>query len=159
MIVGKDMLLPNGQKIVLTKEQKGIRHGFIFDEIYRQLICVIASDDIDKAYEAFGFRVDDTENFIAQVTQSKIDVRQNGEMYKRSCTFITFKISASDPITYGVLCHEAEHVRQFVWNIIGETENSGGETKAYYIHWVVDSVIKLLGVPNKIDFSSFLSGK
>lgn len=159
MIVGKDMMLPTGQKIVLTKEQKGVRNGFIFDEIYRQLICVIVSDDIEKAYEAFGLRVVDRGNFTAQVVQSKIDVRYDGEMFERNCTFITFKVSAYDTITYGMLCHEAEHVRQFVWNIIGETENSGDETKAYYIHWVVDSVIKLLRVPNKIDFSSFLSGK
>lgn len=44
----------------------------------------------------------------------------------------------------GVIAHEAVHVAQYVWEIIGE-QNPGSEAEAYLVQTITRSILKILG--------------
>lgn len=162
MIVGKNLVLPDGDRIFETQTMRKIPHAYIYDEMHGRILCVMIHDDLKHIYDTFSILYKPEDEFLAQTIAHycAVKIGGSGKMTSRACIYMLFNNSGKPHVrlTIGTIAHEAEHCRQMIWRGIGENEDGCVETKAYFVEWLVDQMLQILGIPNKIDLSKCLIG-
>lgn len=58
---------------------------------------------------------------------------------------MVLNFKANDPITHGVIAHEALHIAAFILDYVGQNfDHHNHECFTYLIHWITDEVYKFL---------------
>lgn len=94
--------------------------------IYKFGLNIILTDEINKV----SHLIDDESVYAHAVLTS------------RTCHVI---LNTKENITFGIIAHEALHIANFIFEVIGVIPNfRDDEAQAYLLEWVVDKIIEFI---------------
>ena len=126
--------------------------------IYNQLVRVVETNSLKKVTKYFE-EIDDECNWDA-VFEGQIFAITIEGIYKSKgvdcyCIYVVFNPEhCVNSLTYGTVAHEAHHVMEFLFDRIGvKIDTHNAEPTTYLLGWLVDEILKILGVSSKIKWS------
>lgn len=102
---------------------------------------LIDTDSVTLLKEKFYFPQNVIDKMGGEVFAYTI-LGRNGR--DQTCLYLALNTKYEDPITRGLVAHEAYHVCDYVFELISEYNHYNTESKAYLIGWLVDEIHKFL---------------
>lgn len=133
--MGKKFYLPfkyrnNVSKFYKTKT--------IYEPIYDSYLTFIVSNDRVKLVKKHGVDL-----FDDYAQSSKTPKKVKG-ISKRGYTLIFCGESKVTPLLFDIITHEADHIRDFIMEDIGEDAHWVSESKAYLAGWIARELSKFI---------------
>lgn len=104
-------------------------------------------NDLYKLHESFKGFFDANSQLFASTVNGSIKVKETD----LKCIYIILNRKGSfKNLNIGTLAHEAQHVVDYVFEIIGQSLDDSEEPRAYLLEWVMNELCKFVGLDIEI---------
>ena len=124
------------------------------------IVLIVGSDNkaICKKFPALATYLPSSKELFGFSAWSYLDSKHKGKSLAINAFYLILNDDSLFDITPGVVAHEANHIKDFILEYVGETSNPP-ETSSYLIQWIVDETTKFLENVRKKKTSNRVSRK